>query len=704
MRAVSRIITRLLVANRGEIARRVIRTCDELGIETVAVFAEPDRAAPYVDEATYAVALDGSTSAETYLDAAKVLDAARRAGADAVHPGYGFLSENADFARAVTDAGLVWVGPTPDSMLSMSLKVEAKRIAAAAGVPLVPGAELPGDVSGDELRATAADVGYPLLVKASAGGGGKGMRVVGEPASVVEAVAGARREAAASFGDPTVFLERYVERSRHVEVQVFGDEHGDVVHLFERECSIQRRHQKVVEESPSPGATPRTLEAMYVAAVSLARAIDYVGAGTVEFLVSGEGDAQEFFFLEMNTRLQVEHPVTEMVTGVDLVEWQLAVAQGGRIPLQQNEIDRSGHAIEVRLYAEDAARDFLPSTGTLSSWDLVSGDGWLRVDSGFEQGGVVSSYFDPMLAKVIAHGEERGDVALALAEYLRGVAVVGVTTNRLSLAATLEHPAYLAGDTPTSFLDEHPEVLAPRVPDDVRAEHLLVGALALLGAGGFRNVAGAPETVRVSYRDGADDVVAVLGVAWTREGAWTLALRAVPEGVDPHAAQEIAVRDDLVQTVGARLEAMSDDAAEDGFVRCRLELDGLRSSVFVRRADDADGETVSVDHRGWVTTVHVLPLGASSGHGDAGGGPSTPVPGTVTHVAVAVGDIVVVGAALVVLEAMKMEHTIRADIDGVVAELHVTLGQSVDAHTVVATLTPEADVGAPSHGTGGVES
>ena len=682
----SRSITRLLVANRGEIARRVIRTCERLGIETVAVFAEPDRGAPYVDEATCAVALRGSTSADTYLDAAQVLDAARRSGADAVHPGYGFLSENADFARAVVDAGLVWVGPSPESMRAMALKVEAKRIAADAGVPLVPGAELSSEISAEELARVATDVGYPVLVKASAGGGGKGMRVVRAPDALVEAVAGARREAAASFGDPTVFLERYVERARHVEVQVFGDSHGEVVHLFERECSVQRRHQKIVEESPSPGATPSTLDSMYAAALALARAIGYVGAGTVEFLVSGDADDQEFFFLEMNTRLQVEHPVTEMVTGLDLVEWQLTVAQGERLPLAQPDIVRDGHAIEVRLYAEDPARDFLPSTGVLESWDVVGGeDGWLRVDSGFEQGGVVSSFFDPMLAKVIAHGSDREDVALALAHYLRNLAVVGVTTNQVSLSATLAHPAFLAGDTPTSFLEEHPEVLAPRVPEDVRHEHLLVAALALLDGDGFRNVAGAPETVRVSYREAGDDETAVLGRAWTRGGGRAFVLPRVGGGLDPHAAQQIAVRDDLVEAVGARLEVL-DPAGDDGFALRRFERDGLRTSVFVRHASDADGESVSVDHRGWLTTYRVLGLGAGSGHGESGGGPATPVPGTVTHVAVALGDAVEAGAALVVLEAMKMEHTIRADEDGVVAEIHVSVGQSVDAHTVVVTL------------------
>ncbi len=681
-------ITRLLVANRGEVARRVIRTCAALGIETVAVFAEPDRGAPYVDEATYAVALTGSTSADTYLDAAALLDAARRTGADAVHPGYGFLAENADFAQAVTDAGLVWVGPTPDSMRAMALKVRAKRIAADAGVPLVPGAELAADASDADLRATASEVGYPVLVKASAGGGGKGMRVVRAAASLPEAVAGARREAQASFGDPTVFLERYVESARHVEVQVFGDTHGSVVHLFERECSIQRRHQKIVEESPSPGATSATLAGMYAAALALARAIGYVGAGTVEFLVSGDGPDQEFFFLEMNTRLQVEHPVTELVTGLDLVAWQLAVARGEALPLAQDGIVRSGHAVEVRLYAEDPARDFLPSTGVLESWDVAAADDWLRVDSGFEQGGVVSSYYDPLLAKVIAWGDTRAEAAVGLAAYLRNVTVLGVTTNQLALAATLEHPAYLAGDTTTDFLDRHPEALAPTVPADVRAEHLIVAALVLLGTPGYRNVTGVPETVRVSYRDGADDVVAVLGGAWARSGPTVWALPLVGDGVDQHAAQDLSARPDLVTTTGARLEP-TDAAADDGFALHRLERDGVRSSVFVRHArTDAAGETVSVDHRGWLTTYHVLPLGSGRGHGDAGGGPSTPVPGTVTHVPVSVGDVVAAGAALVVLEAMKMEHTVRADEDGVVAEIHVAVGQSVDAHTVVATLTP----------------
>ncbi|MGA1597266.1 MAG: acetyl-CoA carboxylase biotin carboxylase subunit, partial [Candidatus Nanopelagicales bacterium] len=357
---------RILVANRGEIARRVFRTARAMGIETVAVYSEPDADAPFIREADISIPLRGATSAETYLDVEQIIDAVRRSGADAVHPGYGFLSENAGFAEAMGAAGVTWIGPTPESIRAMALKVEAKRLASSAGVPLVPGAEL-GD--GVDAAAVAAEVGYPLLVKASAGGGGKGMRIVERPEDLNDALESARREAQASFGDPTVFLERYLTESRHVEVQVFGDIHGNVVHLGERECSIQRRHQKIVEESPSPGLAPHLADPMYAAAVSLASSIGYVGAGTVEFIVAGEGDAQEFFFLEMNTRLQVEHPVTEMVTGIDLVEWQIRVARGERLPRTQSEIAPCGHAIEVRLYAEDPARGYLPNTGVLECFE-----------------------------------------------------------------------------------------------------------------------------------------------------------------------------------------------------------------------------------------------------------------------------------------------------------------------------------------------
>ncbi len=700
-------ITRLLVANRGEIARRVIRTAHELDIETVAVFSESDRGMPFVDEAMYAVALGGTTSAESYLDVAKVLDAARRAGADAVHPGYGFLSENPDFAEAVMAAGLVWVGPTPTSMRAMALKVEAKRIAADAGVPLVPGAELASDASDADLVSAADRVGYPVLVKASAGGGGKGMRVVRSADELVEAVAGARREAASSFGDPTVFLERYLERSRHVEVQVFGDTHGAVVHLFERECSIQRRHQKVVEESPSPGATSATLERMYAASVALASAIGYVGAGTVEFLVSGEGDAQEFFFLEMNTRLQVEHPVTEMVTGLDLVEWQLAVARGQRLPLAQSEIERHGHAIEVRVYAEDPAHDFLPSTGTITGWELDRFEPGVRVDSGVEDGSVVSPHFDPMLAKVVAHGDDRHEAARLLARRLRLNGVGGVTTNARMLAAVLDSEAFLSGDTTTAFLDENPQVLAPSAPDDVLRRHvLLAGASLLLGEPasdedvvpvGWRNVAGVPQVVTLSYARGRDEATAVVAVEPGRGGPVLWWCADVADGVAPP-AQSIPGAREFERIEGLRLKT-DQRFAWGARTWTVLEVDGVRRGAVIRfrPADEhfrASGsftpQYVAVSCDGWETRFRVvLPWSHSVGD-SASGGPSAPVPGTVTHVAVAVGDAVVAGQALVVLEAMKMEHTVRADADGVVTDVHVVVGESVEAHTVLVTIGPEA--------------
>ncbi|HET7900200.1 MAG TPA: biotin carboxylase N-terminal domain-containing protein, partial [Candidatus Nanopelagicales bacterium] len=696
-------IRRLLVANRGEIARRVLRTAAVLGIETVAVFSEPDRGLPFVDEATYAVPLGGTTSAESYLSVEKVLEAARRTGADAVHPGYGFLSENPAFAEAVTDAGLVWVGPTPDSMRAMALKVEAKRIAAAAGVPLVPGAELAPDVTDSDLLATGEQVGYPLLVKASAGGGGKGMRVVRASSDLLDAVAGARREAASSFGDPTVFLERYLERSRHVEVQVFGDVHGSVVHLFERECSIQRRHQKVVEESPSPGASPAVVDRMHAAAVSLARAIDYVGAGTVEFLVSGDGDAQEFFFLEMNTRLQVEHPVTELVTGLDLVEWQLRVAQGEPLPLGQDEIEREGHAIEVRLYAEDPANGYLPSTGRITRWELgFAGD--VRVDAAVTDGSEVTPYYDPMLAKVVAHARERSEAASVLARALRDERVDGVVTNAEMLVAVLESEPFLDGATTTAFLDEHPGLLVPQAPDDVVRRHLVAAGCLLLGSArasiagasprGWRNVAGAPSMLLLSYRRGAILATAQIGHAWTRGGD-VLWLCPSLDGA-PAPAQTLDTDPRFERIERALLEKPAHRRGTPWFLeeQARLELDGVRTSISLDVGDAVLGDSgagalddepsrVVVSSDGWSTAFVVVEPWAASAHEASGGGPTTPVPGTVTHVAVAVGDAVEAGAALVVLEAMKMEHTIRADVDGVVTGIHVAVGQSVDAHTLV---------------------
>ena len=658
---------RILVANRGEIARRVFRTARAMGIETVAVYSEPDADAPFVRDADIAIPLRGATSAETYLDVEQILDAVRRSGADAVHPGYGFLSENAGFAEQMTAAGVTWIGPTPESIRAMALKVEAKRLAASAGVPLVPGAEL-GD--GVDAAAAAAEVGYPLLVKASAGGGGKGMRIVEQPGDLTEALDSARREAQASFGDATVFLERYLTESRHVEVQVFGDTHGTVVHLGERECSIQRRHQKIVEESPSPGLAAHLAEPMYAAAMSLARSIGYVGAGTVEFIVAGEGESQEFYFLEMNTRLQVEHPVTEMVTGLDLVEWQIRVARDESLPRSQEEIAPCGHAIEVRLYAEDPSRGYLPNTGTLECFETPEG---LRVDSGVESGSVVSAYYDPMLAKVIAHAADRPTATAVLARGLRSSRIHGLVTNRESLVAILQSERFVSGDTTTAFLDYEPSTLAPEIPAAVLDRHLT--AIAAQGgdevAGvprGWRNVPSVPELIGVTPL-GAEDGPTI-AYRETRDG---LSVNVVPAGVNAHLDDGRHVGLASVHVAGSRVTVM---------------LDGVRASHDVA----AYAELLCVDDGLWSTQWRIRPRFPDLEAGASAAGPSTPVPGTVTVVEVSPGDRVTAGQTLVVLEAMKMEHRITADTDAIVSEVLVEPGQSVDAHQVVAVLAPaEAD-------------
>jgi propionyl-CoA carboxylase alpha chain len=425
-------ITRLLVANRGEIARRIFRTAHSMGLSTMAVYARSDADAPFVREADAAIALDGDTSAQTYLDINKILDACSASGADAVHPGYGFLSENAAFARAVIDAGLVWVGPPIAAIETMGDKLRAKRAMVEAGVPTLPAEELE---EGSDSQAAAERVGYPLLIKAAAGGGGRGMRVVEAPADLAEAIAGARREAGAAFGNDTVFIERWLASSRHVEVQILGDQHGELVHLFERECSIQRRHQKIIEEAPSPAVDDALRAAMGKAALDAARTIGYASAGTVEFLLDG----RDFWFLEVNTRLQVEHPVTEEITGLDLVREQLRIAEGEPLGYGQADLTIQGHAIEARIYAEDPAQDFLPSPGTVTIWEPADG---ARFDSGVESGSTVSIEFDPMIAKVIAHAPTRREAAGKLARALANTRIQGLTNNRDFLVDTLRSSAF----------------------------------------------------------------------------------------------------------------------------------------------------------------------------------------------------------------------------------------------------------------------
>ncbi|HTL45486.1 MAG TPA: acetyl-CoA carboxylase biotin carboxylase subunit [Vicinamibacterales bacterium] len=476
-------IRRVLVANRGEIAVRVIRACREMGIETVAVYSDADAGAKHVRLADRAVRIGPPPAVDSYLRIAAIIDAARAAGADAVHPGYGFLSENASFARACADAGLIFIGPPADAIGKMGSKIGARGLMERAGVPVVPG-RTPADQTDAGIAAAAREVGFPVLVKASAGGGGKGMRAAHDPASLAEAIPAARREALAAFGDGTVYLERLVERPRHVEIQVFADAHGNVVHLFERECSIQRRHQKVIEESPSPALTPALRARMGHAAVEAARSAGYQNAGTIEFLLDGRGDDASFYFLEMNTRLQVEHPVTEAVTGLDLVRAQLQVAMGQPLPWQQSNLHQRGHAIECRVYAEDPSAGFLPQAGPLLLYREPSGPG-IRVDSGVEEGKDVGVYYDPMLAKLVAWGETREAAIERSIQALERFPVLGVRTNIEFLGRTLSHAAFRAGDTHTGFIDEHLEELLERA---AAADAVFAAAAA---AAGERSPAGA---------------------------------------------------------------------------------------------------------------------------------------------------------------------------------------------------------------------
>ncbi|MFE9747492.1 acetyl/propionyl/methylcrotonyl-CoA carboxylase subunit alpha [Saccharothrix saharensis] len=617
-------IRRLLIANRGEIARRVIRTCREVGISPVAVFSDPDERSPHVREADAAVRLPGATPAETYLRGDALVAAALAAGADAVHPGYGFLSENAAFARAVLDAGLTWVGPDPGVVEAMGSKVAAKERMAAAGVPVLP-----------ELDPESADE-FPLLVKASAGGGGRGMRVVRSAAELAGQVAAARREAESAFGDGTVFCEPLLEHARHVEVQVLADAHGTVWALGERECSIQRRHQKIIEETPSPAVTPSARERLVDAATKAARAIGYVGAGTVEFLFTDDGS---FHFLEVNTRLQVEHPVTEEVFGVDLVAWQLAIAEGARLPAEPPP--PHGHAVEARLYAEDPAHDWRPASGTLHRFAVPGG---VRVDSGVEDGSEVGVHYDPMLAKVIAWAPTRHAAIRKLAAALDRAEVHGLVTNRDLLVRTLRHPEFGAGRTHTGFLDQHG--LTTPEPVDVRPA-ALAAALALAERRrtglppGWRNVRSQPQ--RTAFEHG-DDVVEV-DYRHTRAGVET-SLDVVVVAASP---DEVTFERAGVRTTYP--VAVYGDRVEVGAVSLKL-----RPRFPEPEAKVAEGATIA------------------------------PMPGTVVRVAVEPGQQVEAGAELLVLEAMKMEHRVLATTGGAVAEVLVRSGQQVDAGDVLAVV------------------
>ncbi|MFR9777429.1 biotin carboxylase N-terminal domain-containing protein [Micromonospora sp. MS34] len=653
-------INRLLVANRGEIARRVFATCRALGVETVAVHSDADADAPFVAEADRAVRLPGHTPAETYLRIDLILDAARKAGADAVHPGYGFLAENAEFAGAVTDAGLIWVGPPAKAIAAMGDKMAAKALLADAGVPM-----LSTWTDADQVT------GFPVLVKAAAGGGGRGMRVVREAAGLAEAVASARREAAAAFGDGTVFIERYVEGGRHVEVQIFGDSHGTVLALGERDCSIQRRHQKIVEEAPAVLAR-ELRDRLHAAAVAAGRAVEYVGAGTVEFLLGPDG---EFFFLEMNTRLQVEHPVTEAVTGLDLVRLQLLVAEGEPLPLAATPpVD--GHAIEVRLCAEDPAEGFRPATGTLHRFAIPGVVGefdptkGLRLDSGVTGGSTVSVHYDSMLAKLVAWAPTRAGAARALARALAGAELHGVATNRDLLVRILRSPEFAAVEIDTGFLDRHPEVFTFLLPADQLPQVALAAALAsaadrragarVLGGlpSGWRNVPAFPQFTRYAGTDGEVEV------RYRLDRAGGLAEWSTSTGVSPAVTL---------------VEATPD--------RVTLDVDGLRRVFRVHRMGSeffVDGP----DGAASLTELPRLPLPTTE---LAAGSLLAPLPGAVTRVHVEVGRRVAAGDLLLTLEAMKLEHPVLAPTDGVVAALPVPAGGQVDTGTVLAVVDPDEE-------------
>ncbi|HLK74611.1 MAG TPA: biotin carboxylase N-terminal domain-containing protein [Streptosporangiaceae bacterium] len=650
-------ISKLLIANRGEIAARIIGTAHALGLATVAVYSDPDARAPYVTQADQAVRLPGAAPADTYLRGEAIIAAAVAAGADAVHPGYGFLSENAAFARACAAAGLIFVGPSPDTIAAMGDKVAAKAVMAAAGVPVLPSVTV---TDAGDLPAAAETVGFPLLVKAAFGGGGRGMRLVAGQAGLEEAVMSARREAAAAFGDGTVFMERYVPDPRHVEVQILGDSHGDVVHLFERECSIQRRYQKIVEECPSPAVDDALRQQLTSAAVTAGRAVGYTGAGTVEFVLDRDGS---FYFLEMNTRLQVEHPVTEAVTGLDLVELQLRIAEGEPLPPTASRAAITGHAIEVRLYAEDVPAGFLPVTGTLYRFAVPSGPG-LRTDTGYRDGSAISPYYDAMLAKVIAYGRTRADAARRLARALRGAEIHGLATNRDLLVAILREPGFLAGATDTGYLTRHnPATLARSEDAAGTARHALAAALArqdvnraaapVLGTlpSGWRNVYSAPQRVSytaageqydVAYRILGDTVQAdVNGVPLGR----TIRRGAGPDRVD-------------------------------------LEIDGTRRVYRVHQV----GPETYVDASDGSSALTKVPRFGDPEKLTPAGSLVAPMPGLVRRVLVEVGAAVKAGQPLLVLEAMKMEQTVAAPAAGLVAELRAKAGDQVAAGQVLAVV------------------
>jgi acetyl-CoA/propionyl-CoA carboxylase, biotin carboxylase, biotin carboxyl carrier protein len=651
----------VLVANRGEIAVRIIRTLRGLGIRSIAVFSDADAGARHVADADVALRLGPASATESYLSVERVIDAALRSGARAIHPGYGFLAENAALATACEANDVCFIGPRPSAIATMGDKIRAKRTVAASGVPVVPGRNDHG-MSDAELVEAAVEIGYPVLVKPSAGGGGKGMRLVHDPGAIAGALASARREARSAFGDDTLLVERFIENPRHIEIQIAADQHGNIVHLGERECSLQRRHQKIIEEAPSPFLTPAHRAAMGNAAVAASRACDYTNVGTVEFIVSGT-NADDFFFMEMNTRLQVEHPVTELVYGIDLVELQLAIAAGTPLPFTQDDLVIRGHSIEARLYAEDPSTGFLPTGGVVEVLREPEGRG-IRIDSSLVRCLTVGSDYDPMLAKIVAHGSDRAEAMRRLDRALGDVVTLGVTTNAWFLRRLLELPEVMAGTLDTGLVERSLE----RLTDDETPGHIVASALLVVLAGGAE-VPGDPWTEPTAWRHG--------GHAWIRERV-ELPRRGI---VDVRARFGSAVWEIEVE--------------EERFASCCLRRAGDEVFVTIDGCVKAfhafsrgDEVLLASGGRGWQITF----LGHAVGERDAAtasGGPiRSPMPGRLIAVHVSAGDQVTVGQALAVVEAMKMEYTLTATIDGEVSAVHAEEGEQLVLHAPILTVSP----------------
>ncbi len=636
-------ITSLLIANRGEIACRIIRTARAMGIRTVAVYSDADAKALHVRSADQAVHIGPSPARESYLVGEKIIAAALATGAEAIHPGYGFLSENAAFAQAVIDAGLIWVGPRPASITAMGLKDAAKTLMAAAGVPVTPG-YMGADQSPDLLASEAKKIGYPVLIKAVAGGGGKGMRKVEDAADFADALASCQREATASFGNAHVLIEKYIQRPRHIEVQIFGDTHGNIVHLFERDCSLQRRHQKVIEEAPAPGMDEATREQLCAAAVKAAKAVDYIGAGTIEFIAdASEGlRADRIWFMEMNTRLQVEHPVTEEITGVDLVEWQLRVASGEALPKRQDELSINGWAMEARLYAEDVAAGFLPSTGPLKHFRLygLRKDRRSRIETGVQQGDKISPFYDPMIAKLVTQAPTRAEAIQNLSYMCENVQCWPVRCNAQFLANLLGEPDFVEGDVDTGLIARELDVLIP----ETKPSELALQSVAMIAVD--HALGGRPDNIRETY-------IARPGSPWS----WLRGFRA-----------NMAERPTIIRL-------------SDGRENYEVQFEEIDVSDTLYVTVEDEGYLVSESGNTFVLTEARTD---GSAHGPASSGTIlSPMPGRIIAVEVAAGDVVTKGQKLLTLEAMKMEHSLTAPFDGVVVELNAVAGAQVQVEALL---------------------